>query len=279
MAALAREIIVPENGQGCEGLSDYQSAFLRRYPCPQLFAIISWGCAATGWLATVLSRHPDIFCTHAANHAWHVLGECERLDGVRYLRVVGSQGLSRIAAGDVHGVSRHHVPELRRSFAGQFNSAVVVREPLARVQSHLGLFHQFDRRELWDIAYVNEIISRTGIMLPSDAYYWRFFVHAANMLNAILEEIEVGKVYRTEDLTRSAEALGDFIDEITRGKVNPSAEWLRLAVLTPIFNVHAERRNRTELDDWQVDVLRKVVHPRAWELYQELGYADVGFVS
>jgi hypothetical protein len=269
---------VPARRKYFDGLSDYQTAFLRYYPCPQLFAVISWGCAATGWIASILSRHPDIYCAHAANHAWNVLGECEKLDGVRYLRVIGSQASSRVAAGDVHGVSRRHIPELRRVFEDQFNAAVVVREPMARLRSQLGVFHQFERQEHWDLAYLDEVISTAGVTLPSDGYYWRFFVHAANMLNAILEEVQVGKVYRAEDLTRNADILRDFVDEITRGKVSPGAEWLRAAVEIPGVNQHAEQQPPMDLDDWQADVVRKVVSPRAWELYETLGYPAAGLV-
>jgi hypothetical protein len=270
---------VPAKQRYFEGLSDYQTAFLRYYPCPQLFAVISWGCAATGWIASILSRHPDIYCAHAANHVWNVLGQCEKLDGVRYLRVLGSQASSRVAAGDVHGVDRRHIPELRRVFEDRFNAAVVVREPMARLRSQLGVFHQFERQEHWDLAYLEELIPATGVILPSSGYCWRFFVHAANMLNAILEEVEVGRVYRAEDLTRNTDILCEFVDEITRGKVSPDAQWLRSSVEIPHLNPHTQGLPPMEFDDWQVDVIRKVVRPRAWELYERMGYPAAGFVS
>jgi hypothetical protein len=116
------------------------------------------------------------------------------------------------------------------------------------------------------------VISRTGVTLPANNYRCRFFVHAANMLNAILEEREVGRVYRSEDLTQRAETLGDFVEEITRGAVSPSADWLRSAIQTPPMNRHAERHRDPEFADWQVDIIRRVVDPRAWELYEGLGY-------
>ncbi len=261
-----------------EGLTDFQAEFLAGYPCPQMFAIISWGCAATSWIATVLNRHPDICCAHAANQSWHVLGEVERLDGVRYMRVLARQAYTEVAAGDVHGVGREHVPELRRIFAERFNAVVAVREPLARIHSQLGLFRQHGEREEHDLAYIDPLISTTGVTLPSDAYRYRFFVHAANMLNAIVEEIGVGKIYRAEDLTSSPETLEDFVDEITRGRVIPAADWLRAAVGTSRVNAHARRECRMEFEDWQIDVIRKVVAPRAWELYQDFGYATPEFI-
>ena len=39
------------------------------------------------------------------------------------------------------------------------------------------------------------------------------------------------------------------------------------------------RRPRRELNDWQIDVIRKVVDPRAWEMYEALGYARPEFAA
>jgi hypothetical protein len=265
--------------QFVEGLTDYQRAFLRKYPYPQLFYVVSWGCAATAWLATILNRHPDIYCVHAANLHWHVLGEGEKLDGARYLRVIGSQGHSHVAAGGVHGMSRHLVPECRGMFGQQFNSAVVVREPISRLRSMVALYDDFQECRVLDTGYVDGILSRTGITVPPEDYRSRVFVHAANMLNAILDEGEVGKIYRCEDLTTNCQVLGKFVEEITRGKVSPDSAWLESAIHTKKVNVHAGQHARRELDDWQIDVVRKVVDPRAWELYESLGYARPEFAA
>ena len=254
------------------GLSDFQAAFLRNHFCHQVFAVVSWGCAATSWLAKVLNSHPDVYCVHAANHTWQVLGNCERMDGLPYMRVIGSQGCHHLAAGDVHGVSRHHIPELRRSLGDRFNAAVVVREPISRLHSQLALFTKFEKYQTWDIAYVDGVIARTGITLPNNDYRCRFFVHAANMLNAVLEEREVGRVYRSEDLTQREAQLGGFVEEIGRGKVSPSADWLRSAIRTPRVNSHVGPDHDRQFADWQVDVIRRVVDPRSWEIYQALGY-------
>lgn len=262
-----------------EGLTEYQRAFLNKYPYPQLFAVISWGCAATSWLATVLNRHPDIYCVHAANLHWHVLGNCERLDGVPYLRIIGSQGHAHIAAGGVHGVSRHLVPECRRSFGDKFNSAVVVRDPISRVHSQLALYQDFEGLRAWNVDYLDAVLSRTGIVVAPEDYESRLFVHAANMLNAVLDERDVGKIYRSEDLTSDSQVLGEFIEEITRGKVSPSSQWLESEIRTKRVNVHSAQRSRREFGDWQIDVIRKVVDPRAWEVYESLGYARPEFAA
>jgi hypothetical protein len=269
----------PDSRWQWQGLSDYQAAFLQQYPCPQVFAVISWGCAATGWIAAVLNRHPDIYCVHAGNQFWHVLGGCERLDGVSYIRIIGSQGHAHVAAGDVHGVGRNCVPELRRSFGELFNAAVVVRAPIQRLHSQLALFEKFENHKLWDLDYIDGVISRTGASLMVDNYRSRFFVHAANMLNAILEERDVGRIYRSEDLTTKIEVLGDFVEEITRGKVSPTGEWLQSAIGAAKINVHATKGHQAQFSDWQRDVIRQVVDPRSWEIYEALGYQRPEFAS
>jgi hypothetical protein len=265
--------------QFAENLTEYQQAFLKKYPHPQLFAVVSWGCAATGWLARVLNRHPDIYCVHATNVHWHTLGNVEKLDGARYLRIVGSQGHAHLAAGDVHGVSRHCIPECRRAFGDKFNAVVVVREPLPRLQSQLALYRDFEGFHVWDLEYLEALLARNSIVLGPADYESRLFVHAANMLNAILDEHEVGRIYRSEDLTSNSEMLGAFVEEITRGKVSPASEWLQSAIQTRKVNVHLGRSPIRELSDWQIDVVQRVVDPRAWDMYEALGYALPDFVA
>jgi hypothetical protein len=257
-----------------EGLSEYQRAFLSSYGLAQLFAVISWGSAATAWLSRVLNSHPDIFCVHASNTFWHVLGGYEKLDGVSYLRIVGSQGHAHIAAGDVHGVSRYQVPDLRRCFGNLFNAVVVVREPLARLRSQLALFEEYkSQNDAWDLTYVDNLVERHSLALPADDFTHRAFIHGANMLNAILEEREVGRIYRAEDLTANAWILGDFIVEITRAKITPTSEWLKAATQTQPVNAHAGHLEVTQFTDWQLDTIRKVVYPSSWQMYAELGYS------
>ena len=144
--------------------------------------------------------------------------------------------------------------------------------------SQLALYEDFESRPVWDLDYLEPIFARTGIAVAPDDYQSRLFVHAANMLNAVLDEQAVGKIYRSEDLTSNSNVLGDFVEEITRGKVSPSLEWLESAIRTEKVNVHAGRRPRRELDDWQIDVIGKVVDPRAWEVYESLGYSRPEFV-
>lgn len=243
---------------------------------PQLFAVVSWGRAATRWIAKVLDSHPDIYCVHAGN--WGKVLDGERLDGAPYLRIIANEGSSHLAAGDVHGVSRHHIPEMRRSFGKKFNAAVVVREPIARLRSTFAFFEEVQTPETWNIRYVDGLISSGRVAVPADTFRCKFFVHASNLLNAILPEREVGRIFRSEDLTRSKQALGEFVKEITRGKVSPTAGWLDSALEIERINEDALQREHGQLSDWQIEVVLKVVEPRAWEMYQSLGYPPPRFV-
>lgn len=169
-------------------------------------------------------------------------------------------------------MDRALIPECRRIFGKQFNAAVVVREPLSRIRSQISLHRDFEGVQTLDLHYLDAILERTGLLIEPGDYQSRLFVHAANMLNAVLDEREVGKIYRSEDLTSDTEVLGEFVEEITRGKVSPDSEWLKVALETKKVNVHAGRYPLRELDDWQIDVIRKVVDPRAWDIYESLGY-------
>ncbi len=241
----------------------------------RVFAVISWGCAATGWAARVLNSHPDVLCMHAANTYWHRFGasDSEKLDGVPYLRVVMTMANGYQAAGDVHGISRDQVPAIQEAFGQYFECAVLVREPIARVQSQMALFDSFRRFPAWDLDYAKDLIDRCGLSLPSEDSECLMFVHAANMLNAILEEQALGPVFRAERITSSAEDLAEFINFLTAGDVTLEHDWLEQVVHQPRLNQHVQD-TRPELEPWQIDVLRKVVQPEAWEAYRKLGYSD-----
>jgi hypothetical protein len=249
---------------------------------PHIFAVVTWGCAASSWLARALNSHPDIFCVHAENSLWSVLGEARYLDGAEYLTVVGCQGCTHTAAGDVHGVSRHTVPEIKAEFGEQFSCAVVVREPISRLHSQLSLFKKRQHLRSWNLDYLEDTIKK--LALPNDSYPTHLFVHGANMLNAIVEEHLIAPVYRSEDLTSNPEILCKFVDHITNGKIEADLPWATTSVSREKLNAHSESAVRSlnpessNLEDWQMETIRKVVLPQAWELYQKLNYPIPNFI-
>lgn len=265
-----------------QGLSNSQRTFMMACPPCQVFAVITWGCAASSWIAKVLNSHPDIYCVHANNIFWNVLGKYERLDGLEYLRIIACQGHSYLAAGDVHGVARHYVPELREILNKRFNAVVVVRDPLPRLHSQLSLFKQVKGSKAWDVSYLNGcngLVKRNNVELPNNDYDNKLFVHAANMLNAIIEEQDVGNIYRSEDLNCNVGILGEFISEIIREKVCPDRKWLENTMKIEKVNVHVHQQKDTVLADWQIQVIQKVVRKEAWSLYTKLGYELPPFVQ
>jgi len=260
-------------------LTDEQLAFLECYPPPpQLFAVVTWGCAATSWLAHVLNSHPDIYCAHAANVFWSKLGNIPQLDGLKYLRIIGSQGYCYKAAGDVHGVSREAVKEVRAVLGDDFSCAVVIREPIARLHSQVALFARFKGLPLWNVDYLNHVIGR--LSLPDPSYETRLFVHGVNMLNSVVQERHVAPIYRSEDLTANPAILREFAELVTGGKVKFTDNWAEEMISRPSLNPHRTPEQKVkDFADWQIDVIRSVVDPEAWRIYSEFGYEVPGFVN
>jgi hypothetical protein len=246
----------------------------------RLFSVISWGCAATHWLARALNSHADIFCVHAGNFSLHQYGGAPYLDGPEYLRVIGELGTSYAAAGDVHGVDIRTIEDTREAFGDQFGCAVVVREPVARLHSQLALFKSNLQSRAWNIDHVQHFINR-GVVLPVDNYENRLTLHGIWMLNMIVREQATARVWRCEDLTVKADALAEFTTEITAGSVPIVPSWASAAVGSPRVVRHASTDRKPadrQLDDWQIDAIRKIVSPQAWDLYSQLGYAAPDFL-
>jgi len=237
----------------------------------QMFAVISWGCAATTWLARALNGHPDIFCVHAANTEWSIFGGAPIIDGVRYIRLVGRMGYGHIAGGDVHGVSRDQIPLLREEFGNRFESAVVVRDPIPRLRSQYSLFRHGKLNVWGDLRYVDSIAVRAGLDPAHLTVDERLMIHGTNMLNSILPERESSVVVKSEDLTSSAKALVKFVSHVTRGKVDVGIDWAQRTVSLPRLRLRPDPTDG-EITDWQWNVIRHCVLPEAWDAYEELGY-------
>jgi len=225
-------------------------------------------------MAKVLNSHPDIFCVHAANTFWRVLGGADALDGIDYLRLIGSQGHAHRLAGDVHGISRTHIPALRREYPDTFNCAVVVREPLPRVRSQIAHLERMGAHVSFDESHAHLLSNRAGLERSkvSDALLRR--LHAFNMLNAITEESAVGPIFRIEDLTQSTETVKRFVSLLSGDTVACPPEWLEKVVKTSKVNSHS----REAFPDFSADdlaLIRRVVTPESWGAYKELGYEAI----
>lgn len=242
------------------------------YPAPEhLFAVVSWGCAASHWVARALNDCPGVYCSHASNTFWTYFADAEKLDGVEYLKLIGMLGSGHLAAGDVHGVSRHHIPSIADAFGDRFRAAVLVRDPVPRLRSQMGLFERFGDAGPWDVDYLADKFPTIDGLLPSGRYEEWLFVHGANMLNAIVEEAKIGPIFRSEDLTTSTRSLSALVRHLTNEVVRPPRRWAKDAIARGKTNQHAHRLS-VPFRMWQLEVLEQVVDFRARELYQDLGY-------
>jgi hypothetical protein len=251
-------------------------------PFPFIFSVISWGCAATDWVAKTLNSHYDILCFHHADIAWERHAKLPSLNAWKYLRVIGVSGWSYSACGDVHGVPIEAVPELRATLGDHFNCAILVREPLPRLRSQMALFQNFldsAFNAVWDVDYVQKFIDK-GARLPQDNIANRLFLHGVNMLNRVIQEEPVAPIWRSEDITGDAAALTRFVEELTRGHVEIEPEWAERAVRRPPIHRHSSPNEPPrEFEPWQMEAINKVVEPQAWEIYEKLGYKTPDFIT
>lgn len=255
-------------------LTEEQRRILSAAPLPlHLFAIISWGCTATKWLARVLDSHIDIRCEHYETRAWSLFGRTPQLTSLDYLRVLAFDHEDYKAVGDVHGIARDEIPLLRATLGDKFGCAIIVREPMARLRSQFNLFHFWNYRGWGRLKYVDKLALSAGVRPKSLSVEQRHMLHGINMLNAIIEEQAVdARIFRMEDITSDAEALRNLVVEITGTKVDCDSAWLENVFHSmPSINQH-QGPTSSDFDDWTTNMIGRIVKQEAWKIYETLGY-------
>ena len=255
------------------GPERWLKTYLARERPTRAFTVLSWGAAGTKWLAKALNSSGEIFCVHSINGGMATLHNAPRRDGLEYLLLLLNNGSAYLAAGDVHGVSRHEIPAIQAKLGDLFRCAIVVREPMARLRSQNALFeqHSAGSGQPWGpLDYLDPVIRSLGMDETSIPYRDRLFIHGANLLNTIIEENQIGPVYRIEDLTTRGEALRALIDHLTDSVVKTSAEWAQAAIETSPANAHVTKA--MPFTERQLEIVRHVVQPEAWQIYRDLGY-------
>jgi hypothetical protein len=244
----------------------------------RLFAIITWGCAATSWIARALNSHPEIFCLHGGIQLWAQASRTPPVHSLDYLDFLRREGHYYLAAGDIHGVSISHVAVLKKVYGSNVVCPVVVREPMARLRSQMAMYRNQAHLATWDLAGLDEKIAELD--LPDDQYITKLFVHGASMLNSIIQEWGLDGIFRSEDLTSEREKFASFVRFVSHGRVEISDGWLEHVERARPVNAHRARAGMSvvEFEPWQVRVIRKIVQPAAWERYSELGYPVPSFV-
>jgi hypothetical protein len=241
-----------------------------------LFAVSSWGFAATTWLAKVLNDHPEIFCVHALNVV--LRQECEPgldVKGLDYAGLIGRIASGYRFVGDVHGFSPAEIKLLGETFGDKFSGVVLVREPVDRLRSYLAFWATRPHLRA-DVASVDELAAARGLDPPADDDA-RFFIQAANMLNRIGIEQDAGPIYRMEDVTTQAEALASLVAVLTGNKAKPNPAWVTAALATGARR--AAPGPKPDLTEAQLEIVARTVLPESWRHYEALGYPRPSFVA
>lgn len=255
-------------------LTPFQAAISEMYATPRLFGVVTWGAAGSHWLAATLNRIPDLLCLHDGRYPLRLLHGGEPVDEVAWFRMLDILGSGHLAAGDVHGIDRARVPQLRETFGERIAFSVVVRAPRPRLASQFRLFRQHARFGAWDVSWAREIADRHALDLPDREDATLLDVHGINMLNAIVEEVRVGPIFRMEDLVSDPAALGRLVDHLTGGEVRPGPGLLETLVERPPTNAHGDAAEPAPFAPWHQDTLDALLLPEARRAYLALGYAE-----
>jgi len=255
-----------------------------RWQKRNLFAIITWGATGTSWISKVLNHHPEIFCVHelasvlnqsklfSSNDFW------AKFDPLDFMKIISRMSHHKVN-GDVHSFRSEDIPRLKEYFGKKFSSAVIEREPISRLKSTISGYRSMLPHKLYDTRYVDYIILRKKIELPKSNYENKLFVNGVNLLNAIEQEVNnnCGKMFRMEDLISDPKYLKSLIEEISSSELTADDDLLHQMIKTPATNIRASKE-KIEFEDWQIDVIKKVVHEKAWELYSKVGYSKPNFL-
>lgn len=241
---------------------------------PDLFGVVSWGCAATTWLGQALNSVPDVLCLHNVRlYLRQFAGVSFADDELHYLTGLRRLGVCYKLVGEIHGITLGHVARLREAMGDRFHAAAVVRAPGPRLLSQLRLFEDGGYAGWEGLEYVRTLPGFAGVARHVTDARRVCFVHAANMLNAIVDESRLCRVFRCEDLTASPGAFREFVAHLSGGRVEVPDALTEQIVNRPRVGAHGRGGAALAIDqDWQVEILRAVVRPESMALYAGLGY-------
>jgi hypothetical protein len=253
-------------------MGEIDPADLSDFPrAERVFAVISWGCAATTWIARALNAHPDIYATHRMTSVSRLTGV--KLEAAEYLDLLAMESFAYVAVGDVHSISSTDVPALNEMFGDRFRAAVVVREPYRRYRSTRAMQRKLAHTGFWDHEHLHEPARAAGLDIADDDTDAWFAVGAANLLNMVTAEDPGCPIYRSEDLVSDPATLVRFVRHLSGGRVHPTAEWARTEVRRE--PVHSHARAGDELTARDHEIIQRIVRPEAWAAYRRLGYDTV----
>jgi hypothetical protein len=164
---------------------------------------------------------------------------------------------------------------LRDRLGDRFHAAAVVRSPGPRLLSQWRHFQDSNLVEQVgaELGYVRHLEGYASIAHHVTDANRLCFVHAANMLNAIVEESRLCRVFRCEDLTGSPRAFREFVAHLSGGRIDLPDDLAEQIVRRPAVRAHGGGGKGNAIDQrWQVEILRAIVRPEAAALYTGLGY-------
>lgn len=279
---------------------------------PQLFLVTSYGRSATYWLASALSLHPEIVCSHGpvveavvayekqseladrAIRAQSTAGAEFYGRTLRELRAALATLADRPYVGNIHAFTAFNLENKRQAEddAPLFRTVNLIRHPLARIQSfwrHWQNEHkiktpvakliqtEFMRRPRYQ-EVAAELRRSHDVALRS--FNDRAFFHAVMQMSTDLGDIDLDVPQIVmERLVADIDFFAYVLALLTDERINISLEYLR--------NVQALGRQNAsqtaghsviEIFDawspWQRDLYRIFLrdHPLLSQAYTELGY-------
>ncbi len=253
---------------------------------PRLFAVISWGHAATFWLSKMLNAHQEVFCVHDIKHQWSQVTNSEKLnDDILYMKVLEKAGLGCRLSGDCHGVNRERIDDIKEVYGERFRSVVIVRHPIPRILSYLSHAEKkgIDNYNL-DFEHIeNSLDDRLKGRLNTKKQL--FFVHVMDCVNIIKYEADLGPLFTMERLTKDTGELNNLLRYLSNGELEFKPAMLEGAFSKQI-NPHQKCSDHhisvkeiyESLPEWQKKAFSYLLNPTSNQLYQDLGY-DLSFIQ
>ncbi len=272
-----------------------------------LFFITSYGRTATYWLASVLNKHPDIFCAHGPTFKYFPLDEehferntqivSEReyyygLTPAEILRHMEREVMGAKLYGNVHAFTANRLDKKLGSEARDLKRINLLRHPFTRIPSFA--HHWVEKAQALDFARKNieELIEgNSGCQSLMKLISERFEVDFSQLINrafvyAIIQQgadvpdsrVECPHIC-CERLTKELDYFLWLFDHITGNALQPHENMIEAYKNSGRKNATTEHEKSAfeiaaQWRDWQRFIVRFWLdtNPQEVTLYEGLGY-------
>lgn len=268
---------------------------------PNYFIVTCPGNCATTWLATCLSLHPEIFCSHSLskhksedNLVGRVndINSHDKLPFVDILTKLADKNLDNKYIGNIHGYTVTSFINNLRQHPVKIDVKVVnlIRNPINWVTSSHGNFikqSKYSTFSLFQIlhkfnsnyVYFNDVAAKHNV----DPMDWDFIFFAAACVR--LTEVKSDFTFagnikhkKMEDITQNKDDFIKLLEEITSGELSITDEYIDQIFNTEKINQH--NKHATTADSqfeawlpWQKEIF--IAYIKNLDLlkdYQKIGY-------